>query len=109
MDVSLHAPFGTPWRRTARRARHQERKDRKSTRLNSSQLVISYAVFCLTKNNRVRYASDCRDAGNAAIRGRTLMHRYQRDTVPAVGYREPGRERSTARARTARRERRDTP
>src|SRR5256885_7482724 len=26
--------------------------DRKSTRLNSSHLVISYAVFCLKKNNR---------------------------------------------------------
>src|SRR5688500_19687896 len=25
--------------------------DRKSTRLNSSHLVTSYAVFCLTKNN----------------------------------------------------------
>src|SRR5256885_2677325 len=25
--------------------------DRKSTRLNSSHLVISYAVFCLTKKN----------------------------------------------------------
>src|SRR5256885_11241270 len=25
-----------------------QRKDRKSTRLNSSHLVISYAVFCLT-------------------------------------------------------------
>src|ERR1039457_2484706 len=27
--------------------------DRKSTRLNSSHLVISYAVFCLKKNNNV--------------------------------------------------------
>src|SRR5438034_7173754 len=27
-------------------------KDRKSTRLNSSHTVISYAVFCLKKNNR---------------------------------------------------------
>src|SRR5256885_2550883 len=27
----------------------QEGKDRKSTRLNSSHLVISYAVFCLKK------------------------------------------------------------
>src|SRR5256885_11384713 len=27
--------------------------DRKSTRLNSSHLVISYAVFCLKKKNRV--------------------------------------------------------
>src|SRR5256885_7044332 len=26
-------------------------EDRKSTRLNSSHLVISYAVFCLKKNN----------------------------------------------------------
>src|SRR5256885_4358111 len=26
------------------------RRDRKSTRLNSSHLVISYAVFCLKKN-----------------------------------------------------------
>src|SRR5256885_9934401 len=27
-----------------------QREDRKSTRLNSSHLVISYAVFCLKKN-----------------------------------------------------------
>src|SRR5256885_9238407 len=29
-----------------------DRKDRKSTRLNSSHLVISYAVFCLKKKNK---------------------------------------------------------
>src|SRR6516162_9382625 len=29
------------------------RSDRKSTRLNSSHLVISYAVFCLKKKNRL--------------------------------------------------------
>src|SRR5260221_2567334 len=28
------------------------REDRKSTRLNSSHTVISYAVFCLTKKNK---------------------------------------------------------
>src|SRR2546426_9166552 len=28
--------------------------DRKSTRLNSSHLVISYAVFCLKKKNKTR-------------------------------------------------------
>src|SRR5256885_8034708 len=33
-----HALASTPWQR-----------DRKSTRLNSSHLVISYAVFCLKK------------------------------------------------------------
>src|SRR2546426_6254040 len=37
-------PFGT---REFTRDRRQE--DRKSTRLNSSHLVISYAVFCLKK------------------------------------------------------------
>src|SRR2546426_3440089 len=30
-------------------ARHDIGRDRKSTRLNSSHLVISYAVFCLKK------------------------------------------------------------
>src|SRR5947207_5270152 len=30
---------------------HQVRIDRKSTRLNSSHTVISYAVFCLKKKN----------------------------------------------------------
>src|SRR5256885_12894818 len=29
--------------------------DRKSTRLNSSHLVISYAVFCLKKKNNMTY------------------------------------------------------
>src|SRR5256885_5407416 len=32
--------------------RLMDRADRKSTRLNSSHLVISYAVFCLKKKNR---------------------------------------------------------
>src|SRR5256885_12131513 len=36
-------------RRGNNKARSQGRRDRKSTRLNSSHLVISYAVFCLKK------------------------------------------------------------
>src|SRR5256885_13227256 len=32
--------------------RRAARRDRKSTRLNSSHLVISYAVFCLKKKNK---------------------------------------------------------
>src|SRR5256885_5793036 len=31
----------------------QQQGDRKSTRLNSSHLVISYAVFCLKKKNKI--------------------------------------------------------
>src|SRR5256885_14086101 len=30
-------------------------EDRKSTRLNSSHLVISYAVFCLKKKNKYKH------------------------------------------------------
>src|SRR2546426_6902951 len=31
-----------------------QRRDRKSTRLNSSHLVISYAVFCLKKKKKTK-------------------------------------------------------
>src|SRR5436190_5152919 len=39
-----------------------ERRDRKSTRLNSSHTVISYAVFCLKKKKQTgtKY-KECRD------------------------------------------------
>src|SRR5688572_32690644 len=36
-------------RRAVRKVRAQGRRDRKSTRLNSSHSQISYAVFCLKK------------------------------------------------------------
>src|SRR5256885_8489953 len=35
-------------------SRWLEARDRKSTRLNSSHLVISYAVFCLKKKKKIR-------------------------------------------------------
>src|SRR5256885_4891316 len=34
-------------------------QDRKSTRLNSSHLVISYAVFCLKKKNKIKTDTIC--------------------------------------------------
>src|SRR5256885_15015238 len=37
------------------RNRSRPRRDRKSTRLNSSHLVISYAVFCLKKKTKNRH------------------------------------------------------
>src|SRR5205814_8350840 len=43
----LRAETAWPARRVARR------EDRKSTRLNSSHLGISYAVFCLKKKNKL--------------------------------------------------------
>src|SRR3989454_8011104 len=36
----------------ARRSAGRDPRDRKSTRLNSSHLVISYAVFCLKKKKK---------------------------------------------------------
>src|SRR3712207_8816694 len=41
--VDLHGP----------RLAHLDREDRKSTRLNFSHANISYAVFCLIKNNQL--------------------------------------------------------
>src|SRR5258708_8110177 len=38
--------------RQARARRAREHQDRKSTRLNSSHQIISYAVFCLKKKNK---------------------------------------------------------
>src|SRR5256885_13325445 len=51
-------------RRAILRERREQRReaDRKSTRLNSSHLVISYAVFCLKKKkkyNQPRYTRLC--------------------------------------------------
>src|SRR5256885_16611727 len=46
----LLARYTASWRTT----------DRKSTRLNSSHLVISYAVFCLKKKKRrTKYRQSC--------------------------------------------------
>src|SRR5256885_4545262 len=39
--------------------------DRKSTRLNSSHLVISYAVFCLKK--KITYTHEMEEAGSREI------------------------------------------
>src|SRR5256885_8163470 len=41
-------------------------RDRKSTRLNSSHLVISYAVFCLKKKKK--------EAVHASLRVRSIGH-----------------------------------
>src|SRR5205807_6585623 len=52
-DASLNRYGRWPWKRTM-----LARVDRKSTRLNSSHLVISYAVFCLKKKNKQRYSHE---------------------------------------------------
>src|SRR5256885_7726391 len=59
--LPIYAAPGDPLEHALHGARHEvvashhlphlARLDRKSTRLNSSHLVISYAVFCLKKKN----------------------------------------------------------
>src|SRR2546426_4364371 len=53
---ALHGPVGRHRTRACQRVPAGRgtlaRRDRKSTRLNSSHLVISYAVFCLKKKKK---------------------------------------------------------
>src|SRR5256885_11758760 len=51
--------------------------DRKSTRLNSSHLVISYAVFCLKKKKTTRAHHDYDDIvhSRSSVRALLLMRR----------------------------------
>src|SRR5205807_8112609 len=56
------------------RGRQPAVEDRKSTRLNSSHLVISYAVFCLKKKNQ-----DEQQPGHNA---RIMMHQGLAGVVP---------------------------
>src|SRR5436190_5546934 len=47
----------------------EREKDRKSTRLNSSHTVISYAVFCLKKNSaRICVRGCCRPYWHGGVR-----------------------------------------
>src|SRR5260221_8939500 len=48
--IWFHVGFGTPTGRFG--SVFRTRQDRKSTRLNSSHTVISYAVFCFKKKKR---------------------------------------------------------
>src|SRR5438034_3480699 len=47
--------------------------DRKSTRLNSSHTVISYAVFCL-KKKKYYYTSECHEDYSDFTRIDTIIH-----------------------------------
>src|SRR5256885_6583553 len=53
-SLPLSQPAARAVRDHGRRPHQRHVPDRKSTRLNSSHLVISYAVFCLKKKNQVQ-------------------------------------------------------
>src|SRR5690625_160236 len=48
----LRQPPKTSGHSSTFRKKHQNLRDRKSTRLNSSHVAISYAVFCLKKKRK---------------------------------------------------------
>src|SRR5258708_26462071 len=48
--------FDLKARRVVRKTAQASSGDRKSTRLNSSHQIISYAVFCLKKKNKIEEA-----------------------------------------------------
>src|SRR3954462_7614229 len=63
------------------------RSDRKSTRLNSSHTRISYAVFCLKKKQRIQSGADPRRIPGAVtgeLRGAQARARRDRN-APLVG------------------------
>src|SRR2546426_8131845 len=63
---------GSPVRAVCGRAAHP---DRKSTRLNSSHLVISYAVFCLKKKKKkFIYLGKENMQSQVREQGRILVH-----------------------------------
>src|SRR5256885_7583713 len=71
LPVRLQARFAAAEARTAGNG------DRKSTRLNSSHLVISYAVFCLKKKRPITYSHEqqiftytlcCQPTGQLSLR-----------------------------------------
>src|SRR5438034_2440744 len=58
-QIVLHGSGSVPVPELRSGEEHAARsmKDRKSTRLNSSHTVISYAVFCLKKKTRINFRS----------------------------------------------------
>src|SRR3712207_7599546 len=67
-DRRAQRPRRRPGATATRDERPKPARDRKSTRLNSSHANISYAVFCLKKNNELRAthlerAQICRSTG----------------------------------------------
>src|SRR5437899_4422599 len=67
-----------PWKQ--RRRSRERTPDRKSTRLNSSHLGISYAVFCLKKKRnkptppRVHRQDPVQGGGSRTIAGGSVVH-----------------------------------
>src|SRR5256885_9252793 len=69
----------------ARAACRPRSLDRKSTRLNSSHLVISYAVFCLKKKRQLKWTS-CRDYPRRSQVARSSSNPQNRAISPTAEF-----------------------
>src|SRR5690606_40680705 len=58
--------------------------DRKSTRLNSSHVKISYAVFCLKKKKQQAVATEEQDRNHDGDRRRAEAHETERGGIVAA-------------------------
>src|SRR5690554_7405035 len=74
--LSMHKAFKEP----TEKIKWRNSKDRKSTRLNSSHVRISYAVFCLKKKKKKK---DHRDCGNSTSKQLDALINYSRATMAA--------------------------
>src|SRR5256885_6884413 len=72
-------------RTTAFRMSSVSRQDRKSTRLNSSHLVISYAVFCLKKKKKTHTYQ--LSTSQRLVNIHALLHLRVRATMLKIGLR----------------------
>src|SRR5256885_5386267 len=61
-------------------------RDRKSTRLNSSHLVISYAVFCLKKKKNTKKSGHTKKRRGRNQPGQKKRVQHQRITASAGSY-----------------------
>src|SRR5438034_8208473 len=55
-------------------------RDRKSTRLNSSHTVISYAVFCLKKKKKKKKKKKTKQKNKEQIQGKKAINKHQTNT-----------------------------
>src|SRR5690349_22226940 len=76
------SPFGTSAYTPSRTATCS--RDRKSTRLNSSHVEISYAVFCLKTKNRVLMAVDVVTPVLSSLDCRHAIHAQPGDVAGAA-------------------------
>src|SRR5438270_3000835 len=79
VDALTHETNGPGLGRERARDQVEERRDRKSTRLNSSHSQISYAVFCLKKKTK---GDRCRAARGPSARASPGAHPRRCPSAP---------------------------